>query len=568
MTARELERHLAAMQVAVSRLSAWADLLDDINVFPVADGDTGRNLVLSLVPLRCPGDAVDVGKALLTAARGNSGNIMGRFLSALLGGIRAGGLEAAVRAGRTAAIAAVTEPQPGTMLTVLDTLVDTWRDGATGSAAVVDRLVETVRSTTTRLPELARAGVVDAGALGLLIFLDAYLKSLEEPAPPLLSVVDSFPGQLTVAEAYCPDTIHECCVDAVLRVDGSDSALADSLAPLGDSVVTYREGSLVKVHLHGVAASEIRSALGKLGTIEQFHADDIADQTEGFINRGRATRVHLMTDAAGSLTREQARALNVTLLNSYVTIGAQSFPETHLDPCELYRAMVSGVRVSTSQASVLERHESYLRVCGSYAEVIYLSVGSTYTGNVACARAWQAEHDPQGRFLVIDSGTASGSLGLLVYAAAQWISAEKTLADVCAFIEAARERVVELVFLDRLDFLARGGRLSKTRAFFGDLVGVKPVIRPMADGARKVGVARNRGGQVDMAREALRSRLTAKSQGWLWLEYTDNREWLEDELLPEFRRAYPSMMVALQPMSLTSGAHMGPGTWAIAFLDA
>ncbi|MCK7508110.1 MAG: hypothetical protein MZV70_31365 [Desulfobacterales bacterium] len=69
--------------VGVERVAAWADLLDAINVYPVADGDTGRNLSISLSPLRFAGDEKDkVVRHLLMAARGNSGNIASQFFSA------------------------------------------------------------------------------------------------------------------------------------------------------------------------------------------------------------------------------------------------------------------------------------------------------------------------------------------------------------------------------------------------------------------------------------------------------------------------------------------------------
>ena len=74
-----------ALIAGVERVTAWADLLDEINVFPVADGDTGRNLVVSLSPLR----RIALGREqiireLLLSARGNSGNIAARFFSGLL----------------------------------------------------------------------------------------------------------------------------------------------------------------------------------------------------------------------------------------------------------------------------------------------------------------------------------------------------------------------------------------------------------------------------------------------------------------------------------------------------
>ncbi len=73
-----------ALIAGVERLTAWADLLDRINVFPIADGDTGRNLLISLAPLRHPNrDKQVLARDLLLSARGNSGNIASQFFQSL-----------------------------------------------------------------------------------------------------------------------------------------------------------------------------------------------------------------------------------------------------------------------------------------------------------------------------------------------------------------------------------------------------------------------------------------------------------------------------------------------------
>ncbi|MCE5264322.1 MAG: DAK2 domain-containing protein, partial [Deltaproteobacteria bacterium] len=114
-----------ALTAGFERVAAWADLLDEINVFPVADGDTGRNLVASLSPLRQQTLGRErIARELLLSARGNSGNIAARFFSGLLTADSAEALPNAVRQGRDRAWMAVNDPKPGTMLTVFDALAD------------------------------------------------------------------------------------------------------------------------------------------------------------------------------------------------------------------------------------------------------------------------------------------------------------------------------------------------------------------------------------------------------------------------------------------------------------
>jgi fatty acid-binding protein DegV len=108
--------------------------------------------------------------------------------------------------------------------------------------------------------------------------------------------------------------------------------------------------------------------------------------------------------------------------------------------------------------------------------------------------------------------------------------------------------------------------MSKTGAFFGDLLHIKPIVSPYPDGVRKMGVARSTKEQVREAFRRLEQGLRKDRGATLLLEYTDNKDWLEREIKPEIERRFPRARVIMQVMSMTSAVHMGPGTWAVAFL--
>jgi DegV family protein with EDD domain len=228
--------------------------------------------------------------------------------------------------------------------------------------------------------------------------------------------------------------------------------------------------------------------------------------------------------------------------------------------------MRRGAKVSTAQASVFERHEHYRSALGRFSRVLYLCVGSAFTGNFREAEAWRERCDPEGRFAVIDSGAASGRLGLAALAVARYAGEARDSDEVIRFAREAAGRCREYVFLDTLRYLAAGGRLSRTSALVGDMLHMKPVISPLPEGAMKVGVVRNRAEQVKFALERMSAELGSGGRAVIMLEHTDNREWVKDEVQPEIARHWPEAELILQPMSLTSGAHMGPGTWAVAFL--
>ena len=552
------------------RLAAWADLLDRINVFPVADADTGTNLKISLAPLRRPAATPTIQREnLLRAATGNSGNIACAFLGELIEARRLDDLSERVPTGRDSARRAVADPQPGTMLTLFDALADaiadgTWQVERLDAAALINPMRTAVAATPAMLPDLQRAGVVDAGALGMFIFLEAYLAFLFETNGDLRPVTESFPTGLTIrAKWTAADPADEYCINGVIRSDAGVDAVAGQLVGYGSSLILTGQGEQIKVHAHTVDRDHLHRRLTALGPVIQWSEDPITVPTKAPDDAGS---VHIMTDAAGSLTREDARQLGVTLLSSYLIVGDRVWPETLHDPAELYAAMANGARVTTAQASDFERGQSYLSATRRFDKTLYLCVGSVYTGNYASATRWLAEADSDRRMTVIDSGTASGRLGIAAMATARFARTGGSLTAVRDFAEKTLAASRELVFLDTLKYLAAGGRVSKTKGFFGDLLHLKPVISPQPDGAARVGMVRSQSEQVALAFKHLDRDLPADTAALILVEYTDNRPWVEAAVVPAIASRYPSADILVRPISLTSGAHMGPGTWGVAYL--
>jgi hypothetical protein len=560
-----------ALCLGYERLAAWAGLLDRINVFPVADADTGQNLKISLAPLRQPGDDNHaLSRALLLAATGNSGNIAAAFLAGLLTAENVTELANAIHHGREQARQAVADPQPGTMLTVFDALVqitsnDDWNATIAGSNKIISHLEQTVADTRQMLPVLQEAGVIDAGALGMFIFLEAFFLRLVGPADELRAVTDIFPNLLTVAPEWkAEDRTRDYCVNALVLSAGAAEEARRRLVACGRSVVLSNTDDGLKIHLHTEDRDALRRSLESIGPVLAWSEESMVETVnKATISRNR---VHIVTDAAGSFTLADAQALDVTLLNSYLIVGGHAYPETLYEPERLYEAMRRGVRVSTAQASIFERHQSYLSAVERHQKIIYLCVGSVYTGNYAVASAWCARLNRPERMTIIDTGAASGRLGLIALVTARLAGdgAEPETVQACA--QEAVERCQEFVFLDQLKFLAAGGRISKARGFFGDLLHLKPVISPTPQGAVKVAVTRYRDDQIDFALKKLSVCFQPTDAPLIMIQYTDNRNWVEETAAARIRDVFPAAEIILRPLSLTSGAHMGPATWAVAFL--
>jgi DAK2 domain fusion protein YloV len=246
--------------------------IDELNVYPVPDGDTGTNLVLTVAAAgeALAGDPDDTaGQALhqaargaLLGARGNSGVILAQLLRGLADALSArvdtGGraLAEALSRAATAAYQAVAAPAEGTILTVSRAAAHAAAGADTDDlAAVVRAAADAARSalahTPEQLPALARAGVVDAGGRGLCVLLDALVELVTGERPdeaPVLPVTARPP--LTIArEAGSDEYAYEVQYLLDARAEAVP-ALKDRLATLGDSLIVVGGDPTWNVHVH------------------------------------------------------------------------------------------------------------------------------------------------------------------------------------------------------------------------------------------------------------------------------------------------------------------------------
>src|SRR6266540_3439179 len=254
--------------------------IDDLNVYPVPDGDTGTNLVLTVAAadeaLALEADALaSLGHALrcaargaLLGARGNSGVILSQILRGLAGG-RA--LATALATASSAAYQAVAQPVEGTILTVVRAAAQAAAaadsdDLATVARAAADAARAALARTPEQLPVLARAGVVDAGGRGLCVMLDALVEVITGERPSDEPVVPaSVRPPLTMARESGSD---DYAYEVQFLLDATETAVAplkQSLAKLGDSLVVVGGDGTWNVHVHVNAGGE--------GLTELFEAE-------------------------------------------------------------------------------------------------------------------------------------------------------------------------------------------------------------------------------------------------------------------------------------------------------
>ncbi len=303
-------------------------VVNNLNVYPVPDGDTGTNMSLTLdsvvADLPEPGSAMaDVCKAIshgsLMGARGNSGVIMSQILRGLSAGLtdheEATGahFSAALTAAAEAAYGAVGNPVEGTILTVVREAAEAAAtSGETDLLPVMEAAREgaavALEKTPTLLPVLAEAGVVDSGGTGLLLFFDAALKVLdgrEIPAPEMPDGA-AVPSMADMPERPADDdhsSLADLRYEVMFFLDAPDESIEGFKAAwgeIGDSIVVVGGDGIHNCHVH---------------------TDDIGAAIECGIDVGRPHKIRV-TDLLEEVEEQE-----------WVKQAAAAAPAADIDPC-------------------------------------------------------------------------------------------------------------------------------------------------------------------------------------------------------------------------------------------
>jgi DAK2 domain fusion protein YloV len=287
---------------AAGALARHATRIDDINVFPVPDGDTGANLsqtarsvvdALQANSLPEPSAIARVGaRAALLGARGNSGIILSQLVRGACDRLGEGGrldgpaIADALRRASTEADAALREPVEGTILTVARALADGAEaarsdDAIITLAAGLAAAEAALAHTPDLLPVLREAGVVDAGGAGLVELVRGALAALRgEP------IADAAPlwehGHDAIAADYAGPRY---CTGFLVSGAFPREQLERELAPLGDSLVVVSDGELVRAHVHTDDPGRALSAATGLGELSGVEISDMYAQRDALVQR-------------------------------------------------------------------------------------------------------------------------------------------------------------------------------------------------------------------------------------------------------------------------------------------
>ena len=543
LTAPALRRALIA---GAHRVIAARDSLNKINVFPVADGDTGNNLAFTLGSVlngalsrrsRHIGDLLRrIGDDAIDGARGNSGAILAQFLHGVAEHARsqpvldATTLAAAVRHGADSARAALAQPVEGTILSVIDSFADAMQDAAAqlDNARLSDALLSDARpdaasasppnalrgsfsrglaqarSALARTPQqmalLQRAGVVDAGAQGFVDLLEG-----------IAEFVDGGPRAMRLRATLVPandgadehddhahpahdavDPLRRWCTECLLIADADkgqrierDALRAALLMIDADSMVLAGGTGRMRVHAHVGAPQALFDVCAGFAAVEGMKADDMLLQSQSL---EQTRQVAVVTDSAADLPLAIAERYGLHVVPVRVNLDGRDYlDKIGLATGEFYRRMALSQQLPrTSQPPPGDFRRVFDFLSSHRPSTVYVGLSRTISGTLQSAEHAAARLE-RGDVRVFDSVNAAGGQALLAWRAAELADAGADADAILRELERLRPLTLTWAMARNISHAVRGGRIPAWAEPAVRFTGLTPVAKVKPDG--KLGIS-------------------------------------------------------------------------------
>jgi len=482
--------------------------LNKLNVFPVADNDTGTNLSFTMRSILEEAKLADTPKqtmasiveAALTGARGNSGLIFAQFLNGIQVGlaedkeISIADFSKAMNYGVYQAYESLSNPVEGTIITVMhdwsesiNHLKDSVVDVNELFIKSLESAVHSVNATTEKLKVLKDASVVDAGGKGFVYFLEGMTDYFTSPENSVLDSIAASVEEFEVHDIHIDENVDLSCryctelliKGSELNVDLIKSALVDH----GESLIVAGVGARVKIHIHTNNPEIVFEKVNKFGSIIQQKVEDMQRQFESV--HARKSNIALVTDSIADLPKEIMDQYQIHMLPLNILVGESSYlDKLTISSPYLYETMDDAENYPTSSQPTEKAVEIYLNsIIPHYESVIFIAVSSKMSGTYETIVNVAKKLDKNGdKITVIDSKLNSGGQGLVVLKAAQEIAKGTAYEDVVSSIYDTIDRTKILVSVDTLKYMVRSGRVKKYAGLAAKILNLKPVVSIDEDG--------------------------------------------------------------------------------------
>ncbi|MGX7125829.1 DAK2 domain-containing protein [Enterococcus viikkiensis] len=493
-----------AFQQGALQLIQHKQRLNQINVFPVSDGDTGSNLAsLMQAILEETTDESQtvievfekVADASLIGARGNSGIIFAQYFNGIYNHLlkleetdSVKSFLESVKVAITEAYQAIERPVEGTIITVIRSWAEALSNGEPNLENLLSNALLTAKTalenTPNQLKVLKKNQVVDAGAQGFYFFIEGFThafvaKNDLQPEVKQQKITLDYSKE---NHAHVTEPTERYCTEILLdQVQLSKHDLQEQLKDFGDSLVIAVNRGKARIHIHTNKPAEVLAYLSIVGQPIQQKADDMLLQYQ--VNKQRKAPIALVTDSIADLPAEYLLNNQIHVLPMNILIGETSYIDKITIQSDQFLAMDQRTAATSSQPTLktVENLFSFLET--RYEAILVITVAGKLSGTFHTVKE-AAKRRSGTRIEVVDSHQNSAAQGLLVMAANEWIQAGRSFDEIVAAVLTKRDQMNILVSVDDLNPMIQSGRIPQVVGRLAKTVNLKPIVSldPLGEG--------------------------------------------------------------------------------------
>ncbi len=562
--------------------------LNNINVFPVADGDTGTNLAMTMKMVvsnskkdrNLSKTLSSIAEIAIENAYGNSGMIFAQFLN---GFAKESELMAEISIQEFAEIAekashytyeAVKSPKEGTILSVIR---DWAKDLKTKLHHVdfekfiqdsVEKARTLVAETTQKLKVLKDNNVVDAGAKGFLMFLEGMLEYLRSG-----KITNDFKAENLKLQNHTniykntDVEINRYCTQMYIETNKTSAEIKALVAVYGDSIVVTGRNNRQQVHIHTDVPQEVVTTLTTHGTLISQKIEDM--KLTNNIIHNRKYEVGIVTDSIADISQEILDNEQITIIPiNLICDGVVYLDKLTMTPDMFYKKIDTfKMNPTSAQPSYNTIERAFSGLVNHFDSVIGIFVSKRMSGTFNNAQKVVGKLMQQGKKIsVINSRTNSAAQGLLVAKAAELAAQGIPHDEMVEKLDDLKKRTRIFVSVKDLSHMIKGGRISKPAGYVLSKINLQPVVSIDAKGN---GIVFKKTLTQQSAMEKILAQLKKDKQAKGIEDYAVVYSDSVDSI-STFRNRVKSVVGKpakfVVPISPVVGLNAGPGCFAVAYV--
>ena len=495
-------RFYRAIVVGINKLISHQDYLNQINVFPVPDGDTGTNMAFTVseilegtsgtVSSNIGEMTQTVADLALDGARGNSGAILAQFFIGLSEGLdgkdkmSVKDFSNAFQKASDNAWSALSDPQEGTILTIFKDLskflIDFTSDPKNDDFLplmnqCLDKAQESLDSTPEKMQLLKKAGVVDAGAQGFIDLLKGINEFIQSGKIKDLGVVINSPKELEeIASNHDYSNLtYQFCTECILEGDNiNKEELKEKLTKIGDSLVLAGSNKKAKIHIHVNKPHELFEICNQYGLTKNHKADDMYKQQE-LVQADKSNDIALVVDSGADFNTE--KFFDVFTVPLRYSFGNQDYiDKVSQSVNDFYNELENNpLHPKTSQPTPGDFRRQYQYLNSYYKSIISIQVPKKLSGTYQSA-VTAAKNTTGANISVLDGQSMSIGLGLIVKKISSIMNNQLSHDEIISKIENIIEDTEVFTAVRDLSYSVKGGRVPKVVKTISDIFNFKPIL--------------------------------------------------------------------------------------------